>query len=77
MQRLPAWMPRPQKAKRKLSADKGLAAVFWDGKEILLAVFLQKRRTSNSKYYAKLLEKLIRRLGERDQTRRNKEFYFS
>jgi histone-lysine N-methyltransferase SETMAR len=59
---LPALAPRPQKAIRKLSANKVLATVFWDNKGVLLVDFLKKGRTITGEYYAKLLEKLLRRI---------------
>jgi hypothetical protein len=42
---LPAWMPRPQKAIRKLSTNKVLLTLFWDNKGVLLVDVLQNERT--------------------------------
>ena len=48
----------PKKAKVVSSAGKMMASVFWDAKGIVLIDYLQKGKTINEEYYAKLLREL-------------------
>ena len=48
----------PVNAKRRLSAAKVMATVFWEFKGVLLVDFLYTRRTTNAAYYCDLLEKV-------------------
>ena len=50
--------PAPKKAKVVSSAGKVMASVFWDAKGIVFIDYLQKNKTINGEYYAKLLRKL-------------------
>ena len=50
--------PAPKKAKVVSSAGKVMAFVFWDAKGIVLIDYLQKGKTINGEYYAKLLREL-------------------
>jgi hypothetical protein len=73
---LPAWMPRPQKSIRKLSRKKVLATFFWDNIGILLVDFLQKGRAITGEYYAKLLEKLLRRIRRKRENMEEEGMFF-
>ena len=48
----------PKKAKVVSSAEKVMASVFWDAKGIVFIDYLQKGKTINGEYYAKLLREL-------------------
>ena len=50
--------PAPKKAKVVSSAGKVPASVFWDAKGIVFINYLQKGKTINGEYYAKLLREL-------------------
>ena len=50
--------PAPKKAKVVSSAGKMMASVFWDAKGIVFIDYLQKGKTINGEYYAKLLREL-------------------
>ena len=50
--------PAPKKAKVVSSAGKVMASVFWDAKGIVFIDYLQKDKTINGEYYAKLLREL-------------------
>ena len=50
--------PAPTKAKVVSSAGKVMASIFWDAKGIVLINYLQKGKTINGEYYAKLLREL-------------------
>ena len=50
--------PAPKKAKVVSSAEKVMASVFWDAKGIVFIDYLQKGKTINGEYYAKLLREL-------------------
>ena len=48
----------PKKAKVVPSTEKVMASVFWDAKGIVFINYLQKSKTINGEYYAKLLREL-------------------
>ena len=50
--------PAPKKAKVVSSSGKVMASVFWDAKGIVFIDYLQKGKTINGKYHAKLLREL-------------------
>ena len=50
--------PPPKKAKVVSSAGKVMTSVFWDAKDIVFIDYLQKGKTINGEYYAKLLREL-------------------
>ena len=50
--------PAPKKAKVVSSAGKVIASIFWDAKGIEFIDYLQKGKTINGEYYAKLLREL-------------------
>ena len=50
--------PAPKKAKVVSSAGKVMVSVFWDAKGIVFIDYLQKGKTINGEYYAKLLREL-------------------
>ena len=50
--------PAPKKAKMVSFAGKVMASVFWDAKGIVFIDYLQKGKTINGEYYAKLLREL-------------------
>ena len=50
--------PAPKKAKVVPSAGKVMTSVFWDAKGIVFIEYLQKGKTINEEYYAKLLREL-------------------
>ena len=60
MQRKHSTFPAPKKAKVVSSAGKVMASVFWNAKGIVLIDYryLQKGKTINGEYYAKLLREL-------------------
>ena len=50
--------PAPKKAKVASSAEKVMASIFWDVKGTVFIDYLQKSKTINGEYYAKLLRGL-------------------
>jgi hypothetical protein len=55
-----------KKFKRTLSARKLMAAVFWDGKGVLMMEFMQQGTTITLEVYFKTLENCIRPFGKKD-----------
>ena len=58
---------RPKKFKKRPSAGRVMATVFWDAKCVIMLDVLPKRRTKNGVYYANLLDQL--RIAIREKRR--------